>query len=201
MNDSLKIMIVMIVLSIVITIITKYITVKLERQLIDRIVKKDYQGFDELIKSKKVRYLIKPFNVDFMKLNVAILKEDKKQTDEMFDYFDTVKPSRLQKEAVYTKGFYYYLTNERYDKVEKYYNLLQTVQTKKPNFEVERAYDVFVKNGHQYLEQTLEELKTAEDFAKPVLEGLIARMYENKKDSRMAKKYADQAMRHMEELK
>lgn len=105
----------------------------------------------------------------------------------MFDYFDTVKPSRLQKEAVYTKGFYYYLTNERYDKVEKYYNLLQTVQTKKPNFEVERAYDVFVKNGHQYLEQTLEELKTAEDFAKPVLEGLIARMYENKKDSRMAK--------------
>ncbi|HPW53919.1 MAG TPA: hypothetical protein PK631_06050 [Erysipelotrichaceae bacterium] len=201
MNDSLKIMIVMIVLSIVITIITKYITVKLERQLIDRIVKKDYQGFDELIKSKKVRYLIKPFNVDFMKLNVAILKEDKKQTDEMFDYFDTVKPSRLQKEAVYTKGFYYYLTNERYDKVEKYYNLLQTVQTKKPNFEVERAYDVFVKNGHQYLEQTLEELKAAEDFAKPVLEGLIARMYENKKDSRMAKKYADQAMRHMEELK
>ncbi|MGI6608664.1 MAG: hypothetical protein ACOX1F_06825 [Erysipelotrichaceae bacterium] len=201
MNDTLKFLIVVIVFSIILSIIRKYISTKIEKQLVTLVIDRDYQGFDELINSKKVKYFIRPFNIDFMKLNVALLKEDKKQVDDMFDRFDKVRPNKVQKEAVYAKGFYYYLTDGKYDKVEKYYELLQELNIVKNMNEFDRAYDVYVKNGSKYLEETLEELKTAPDFSKPVLEGLISKMYENRNDERMAKKYADKALRHMEELK
>ncbi len=201
MNDTLKLLIVVIVLSIVIAIVKKVSSAKLEKQLIQLVVDQDFEGFEELVNSKKARKMIPPFNLDFIKLNVAMLKGNKKEIDRMFDHFDNVKPNKSQKEAVYGKGFYYYLSIEKYDKVEKYYNLLVKLENVKSMREFDRAYDTYVKNGHKFLAETLEELKTAPDFSKPVLEGMISRMYENKKDEKMAKKYADRAIRHMEEMK
>ncbi len=201
MNDALKLLIVVIIFSIVMAVVRKYSSAKLEKQLVKLLVDKDYEGFEELIDSKKVRNLILPFNIDFMKLNVAMIKEDKKEIDEMFEKFDYVKPSKAQKEAVYVKGFYYYLSNENYEKVEKYHNLLSKLKSEESMYEYDRAYDIYVKKGSRYLEETLEELKTAPDYYKPVLEGLISSMYENKNDEKMAKMYADRVLKHMEQVK
>ena len=45
-----------------------------------------------------------------------MLKGNKKEIDRMFDHFDNVKPNKSQKEAVYGKGFYYYLSIENMTK-------------------------------------------------------------------------------------
>ncbi len=201
MNDALKLLIVVIVFSVVMAIVKKYSSSKLEKQLIQLLADKDYKGFDELINSKKVKNSIPPFNVDFMKLNVAILKEDKNEIDRMFESFDYVRPNKAQKEAVYVKGFYYYLSNEKYDKVEKYYKLLAELKSQESMYEFDRAYDVYVNKGCRYLEETIAELNTAPDYYKPALAGLISSMYENRKDEKMAKKYADKVLEHLEKMK
>ncbi len=201
MNDALKLLIFFIVFTLLFSIIKKYLTVKLERELVKLIMSRDYEKFDELINSKKVKYLIQPFNIDFMKLNSALMKDNKKEVDEMFDYFDNVRPNKKQQEAVFSRGFYYYLSREKYDKVEKYYNLLKNLKDENSMYEFDRAYDTYAKKGFKYLENTLEELKAAPDYVKPALEGLISTMYENKKDKKMAKEYADKVLKHVEDKK
>ena len=53
MNDTLKLLIVVIVLSIVIAIV-KVSSAKLEKQLIQLVVDQDFEGFEELVNSKKL---------------------------------------------------------------------------------------------------------------------------------------------------
>ena len=54
MNDTLKLLIVVIVLSIVIAIVKKVSSAKLEKQLIQLVVDQDFEGFEELVNSKKL---------------------------------------------------------------------------------------------------------------------------------------------------
>lgn len=197
MNDALKLTIIAIGFSLVFTIITKILTTKLEKQLVSLIINKDYDGFDKLIDSIKTKYLLRPFNIDFMKLNVALLKLDIDQIDAMFNYFEEVRLNKTQKEAVSIKGFYYYLSIENYGKVKKYYNYIKQLKNDESSYEFDRIYDVYVKNGCEYLQETLKELETANELVKPVLEAMISKMYENKNEDKLAQEYADKAKKHL----
>ena len=198
MNDALKLTIIAIGFSFVFTIVTRVLTVKLEKELINLIITKDYDGFYKLIDSKKTKYLLRPFNIDFMKLNVALLKSDVEQIETMFNHFEKVRLNKVQKEAVYIKGFYYYLSIENYDKVKKYYGYIKQLINDESIYEFDRIYDVYIKNGCEYLQDTIKELETANELVKPVLEAMISKMYENKGDSKLSQEYADKAKKHME---
>ena len=197
MNDALKLTIIAIGFSFVFTIVTRVLTVKLEKELVNLIITKDYDGFYKLIDSKKTKYLLRPFNIDFMKLNVALLKSDVEQIETMFNHFEKVRLNKVQKEAVYIKGFYYYLSIENYDKVKKYYGYIKQLINDESIYEFDRIYDVYIKNGCEYLQDTIKELETANELVKPVLEAMISKMYENKGDSKLSQEYADKAKKHM----
>lgn len=47
MNDALKLLIVVIIFSIVMAVVRKYSSAKLEKQLVKLLVDKDYEGFEE----------------------------------------------------------------------------------------------------------------------------------------------------------
>ena len=156
---------------------------KLSRLLID----KDYKTFDELIEAPETRKLFPAFNTAFFKLNEALLQDDAGKIDKAFDSF-TMNMNKAQKEALYRKGFYYYLGIEDKAKTDQYYEQLKQLNVKDQHI-LDVAYDTYIKKGYTYLEETLEQIKDFNDRQKMPYYALLSDMYKNKGEEDKAKEY------------
>lgn len=167
-------------------------------ELTDLMMSGKFDEFDEKINTKKARRLILPFNVDFMKLNSAIMKGDQKAAESCFERFEQVRLNTEQKSAVYIRGFYYYLGLEDLKKAEVYYRKLAENRKEDCNEEIERLYDTYVLGGIKYLRQTEEAWENASENEKPTLEALLIKLYENKGDSEKAEEFAKKFKSHFD---
>ncbi len=154
----------------------------------------NFDKFDKQIKRWYIKIFIQPFNVDFLKLNRAILSEDKEMTDEMFEHFDHVNLNEDQKEQVYYRGFQYYVTEGNRKMSDKYYDLIKDLSNEDLINYVDRLYDVYVRKGWKYLDEMIDEVQEDDGLTKDEqLEhySMISTMYDNKGDKKNADKYMD----------
>ena len=156
-------------------------------QLSSFLAKKDFVSFDELIDSSETKKLFPVYNIAFLKLNEAMLKEDKKAIDQAFDSFD-MRMNNAQKEALYKKGFYYYLGLEDRAKTRVYYDLLKELKVKDEKM-LDVMYDTYIDKGYQFLEDVKTLVDQMKDEQKMPYYALLADMYRNKGDEDEAKKY------------
>lgn len=156
-------------------------------QLSSFLAKKDFVSFDELIDSSETKKLFPVYNIAFLKLNEAMLKEDKKAIDQAFDSFD-MRMNNAQKEALYKKGFYYYLGLEDRAKTRVYYDLLKELKVKDEKM-LDVMYDTYIDKGYQFLEDVKTLADQMKDEQKMPYYALLADMYRNKGDEDEAKKY------------
>ncbi len=168
-------------------------------ELMDLMMAGKFDEFDEEINTKKAKGLIRPFNLDFMKLNCAILKGDQKAVEDCFDRFEKVHLNTAQKSSVYIRGFYYYLALEDVKKTEMYYKMIAENRKEDCNEEIERLYDTYVLNGIKYLKKTEDDWENAAENEKPALEALLVKMYENKGDRKQAEEFAKRLKNHFEQ--
>ena len=161
--------------------------------------KKDYAAFDELIESDMVRKAFPLYNINFMKLNEAMFKEDMKETDRAFESFD-MPMNKAQKEALYKKGFYYYLGIENKEKTDHYYDLLKQLEVRDQK-SLDLMYDIYINKGYAYLEETLEKIQNMPEDQKMPFYALISDMYRNKGDTKEAEKYEKIVSEYTEKLK
>ncbi|MBR4421574.1 MAG: hypothetical protein IKS69_03470, partial [Erysipelotrichaceae bacterium] len=86
-------------------------------------------------------------------------------------------------------------------KAKKYYQILKDNDDAKLDMTMmDRLYNIYVENGYQYLDETLEKYQTAKESEKPQLEGMLAKMYENKGDKKNARIYEEKLQKYAEEL-
>lgn len=185
------------------TIITPFVEGRMRKKLLDELAELLMSGrldeFDQIANTKKAKRLIRPFNLDFMKLNGAIMKGNKEEIEACLDRFENVRLNTEQKSAVYNRAFYYYLTNAETEKAETYYKRIAENRKEDLNDEVERLYDTYVLGGFKYLQQTEEAWEQASENMKPTLEALLAKMYENKGDIKQAEKYTELLKKRFEQ--
>ncbi len=159
------------------------------------LLQENFDKFDRQIKRWYIKIFIQPFNVDFLKLNRAILSGDKEMTDEMFEHFDHVNLNENQKEQVYYRAFQYYVTEGNRKMSDKYYDLIKDLSNEDMINYVDRLYDVYVRKGWKYLDDMIEEVEEeGYDLTKDQqLEhySMISTMYDNKGDKKNADKYMD----------
>ena len=156
-------------------------------QLSSFLAKKDYASFDKLIDSSETKKLFPVYNIAFLKLNEAMLKEDKKAIDQAFDSFD-MRMNNAQKEALYKKGFYYYLGLEDRTKTRVYYDLLKELKVKDEKM-LDVMYDTYIDKGYKFLEDVKTLADQMKDEQKMPYYALLADMYRNKGDEDEAKKH------------
>ena len=130
------------------------------------------------------------------------MKKDAKLIDKAFAHFDEVRLNSEQKEAVYSQAFDYYLATGDKKKTRKYHKAIMEMNPKDPSLKnsIDRMYDIYVKDGYRYLEDTLEELEQVNEDAVPLLEGMIASMYKNKGDQEKYQEYKSASEKHFREL-
>ena len=168
----------------------------LQDELTSALMKGEFDRFDELINSRKTRRLIPFFNIDFMKLNAAMMRNDAKTTEELLQRFEKLRLNRTQKEAVGMKAFYYYLSLSDKDKARHWYQALKEGRDNQPWLQLDRIADTYVEGGYRYLDEALQQIRDNED---PMVLAMIADMYANMGDEENHQRYAQRAQKKMEE--
>lgn len=170
-------------------------------KLMKQLLSGDFDGMFITLENKFVQYLIPPFNRDYLKLNAYIAQSDKKKADDMFKSFETKYLNAAQKEAVNTKGFFYYLSLEEKGSTRKYHDILmETLSDESQKRDIDRLFNTYIIKGKKYLKETLDEIESAPIEAKGQLEALVAKMYENDGNEEECDRHLDLAMMYQQQL-
>lgn len=161
--------------------------------------KKDYASFDELIDSKQVRQFFPIFNINYLKLNESLIKEDMEEIDRAFDSFD-MRMNKVQKEALYKKGFYYYLGIENKEKTDLYYEQLKQLNIKDQHT-LDMVYDIYIAKGYKYLDEINDKIKNLPQEKQMPFYALLSDMYRNKGDEEKADEYEKKVSEYTDKLK
>ena len=173
-------------------------------KLADLLMKGEIQEFEAMTERKDVKRLVPPFNLDFMKLNRAMLSGDKKKTIEAFDTFKDKKLNDAQKREIATRGFNYFLTEKNDKRVAYYKDQINSLADTKDNIalkeEVNNYYDICIDKKTGKLNELLRKNDEMEEKYRGVNEFLIATIYENKGDMEKKEEYLALSRQHMEML-
>ncbi len=189
-----------VVLAITISLFINHKKKKIYVELITLIEDGDSLEFESKINDKMTRLLFNPFQLDYLRLNEAIISTDSKKIEEALSIFDKRRLNDKQKEDIYMKGFNYYISIENKQGAKKYLDLINELPNEQMKKETNIIYDTYIMKGHHYLDEIIEETEELEDTYKGVNEFLISKMYENKNDEKMAKEYYRRAEKHMKLL-
>ena len=64
----------------------------------------EFDQLDELLHKPVVKYLFMPFNLEYIRLNIALIKDDAEAIDKQIDLLTSMKMTEKQKEDVYLKA-------------------------------------------------------------------------------------------------
>ena len=152
------------------------------------LAEKKFDEFNELIDSPEAQKSFPVYNRLFLKLNEAFLKEDKTAIDKAFKEFNGLRMNKVQQEALYKRGFYYYMSAEDKENTRMYYDLLSQMSIKDQET-IDVMYDTYILKGYRYLEQIRKQCDDAIGDQKMPFYALLADMYHNKGEEDKAKEY------------
>lgn len=156
----------------------------------------DYEGLEKILNNKIVRFVFLPFNVEYCRLNEALLANNKKMINKQFDILLEMKLNEHQKEDVYLNGFNYYLSEEDNKKIQKFYKLSRSLKNEDLKKSISISYNIFVEKGYDYLDEILQTYEQCEEKEKYINEYLLSVMYRNKGDCEKAKHFETLAKTH-----
>ena len=161
----------------------------------------DFVSFDKYANNFFSRFLFSPFELNYMKLNAAFLRDDKKHTDAVIRDFELIDMRENQKEDVYMRIFNYYMAEKNYPKAKFYMEKIDK-EIKNPSIkeECKMIYDIYACKSSNHLNKLLEDLKDQPVEQRGYTEMLISDSYQNMGDKKNAKKYKDLSLNHFKML-
>ncbi|MBQ4253382.1 MAG: hypothetical protein II712_01000, partial [Erysipelotrichaceae bacterium] len=165
-------------------------TNKYATMLADLLYKQKFREFYQLLEDKKVKRSVPPFNIDFMKLNAAVMQKDPGKIKEALERFEHVRLNNKQKQAVYINAFNYFVYQDDKKQAKYCYEKLQGLSfPERP--EIERIYNTFIEEKADYLDEVLEDYNDAEGDEKIGYLPMLIQIYQNLGDKQKAKEYGD----------
>lgn len=164
---------------------------KVGDRLSNYLVTGNFEEFDKYVNSDEAKRLLPAFNLEYLKLNKSIMQNDMESVGKRLAKIERMKLNDAQKETVYSRAFYFYVTEKEEEKAKRYYKLLNELKNIKNREMLDRTYDIYIKHGHAYLDDCLEKFENGSTNVKVYLAGLISTMYKNMNDEENAQKYLD----------
>ncbi len=165
-------------------------TNKYAAMLADLLYNQKFKEFYQLLEDKKVKRSVPPFNIDFMKLNAAVMQKDQGKIKDALERFEHVRLNNKQKQAVYLNAFNYFVYEDEKQQAKYCFEKLQGL-TFPERPAIERIYSVFVEEKADCLDEVLEEYQEAEGEDKIGYLPMIIQLYQNLGDKDKVKEYGD----------
>ena len=180
-----------------ICLIARVIRDKMLDKILDLLNNRHFAEFDDFMERKTVKLFFDPFNIDYIKLNSYFLRNDDKKIDEIFRRLDEVRISSHQRDEVELEAFNYYLSKNNIERIDHYYNKIQSSKSNKLKKQIDRLYSIYVKKEAKYLNELIEETNKMDDKYKSANELLIAAIYGNIGNKKEQKTYERLAEFHL----
>ncbi|MBR2792591.1 MAG: hypothetical protein IKE12_08030 [Erysipelotrichaceae bacterium] len=159
-------------------------------KLANVLVNGNSQEFERLVQNRFVRYIVPPFNREYMELNNYIATGNDKKTREMFETFRTRTLNNAQKKAVDVQGFNFYLTSKDASNTRYYLDELGKLDMDEKNMTtMKRLYSIIIENDRKMLDRIVEETERMTGEEKLDNQLLLAQVYANLDDKENAEKY------------
>lgn len=191
MNKIYIVLIVVIfIISIAYNIYFKYKQKKLNAYVLKALLEKNYSKFDSVINTKVAKKYIPQFNLNFLKFNSYILRDDKNQADSIFDSSITKKMTNQQKLSFYSRAISYYIDINDKKRSKKCYDVILSIKGyDKEKLYLKMLYDVMVLNDISYQKEIEKKIDNDDDQEKAVDYHLLAHIYKVEKDDVQFQKY------------
>lgn len=180
-----------IIFAIISIVAPNIIKKKYQDKFVELFQKKKFDELEELLNKKIVKYTFMPFNIEYLRLNIAFVKDDEKAINNQFEVFSKMPMNTKQKEDVYVKYFNYYVMIEDMERAKKAYELVQGLKNENIKKNADITYDIFCEKGYKYLDEIKESADNATGEMKGYNSYLVSLMYENKGDKENAEKYKE----------
>lgn len=172
----------------------------IQNKLLNSLMNGDYEQFDALVNKDITRLSIRPYNLFFMELCAAIAKNNKAKVKEIANYFRKIKMNQNQKIALYSKLFYFYITQNDKSAAKRAYDELNEFDSYPNKNDIDCLKDTMLDEGYKYLDETLEKYAQASEDKKLQYEILLMNMYTNKNEIEKAKEYFEKSQSRMEKV-
>ena len=162
----------------------------------------DFAGFEALSNRFLVKLLFTPYNHAYMRLNAAMMQQDKAKIDGIFKEFLLIDDmSEQQKEDIYMKAFNYYMNEKDYDTADKYKEvIMKKVRDPQLKEQTEIIYDIYALKSAEPLEKLLAQNEQTPENQRGFGEMLISECYKNQGDEKNAEKYKKLSLTHFKQL-
>lgn len=170
----------------------------IQNKLMQLLMNGYFKEFEDYADSFEVKTNIKPFNLEYIKMNEAIMRNDSAKLEKSFNKLLNMKMNDEQREEVYLNCFNHYIDKNDSKKARQFKDLLIR-NSKKDSLKtcVQRVYDVKIEHESKYLDEMLKELEN-NTVNKATHYLLIAEMYKNKNDNENSAKYYNLYNEYME---
>lgn len=172
----------------------------LSNQLSRKLSDKDYQGYSKLLDSWRAKYFFKPYNIAYLRLTAAMVKNDTHEIDKCFEAFESTRMKSKEKEDIIYKAFNYYLALEDYRKAKRYYEFSQNMFNKGLKNEIEIMYNTYCEKGYKFLDELLKSTEEMPLSYRTANYSIISQMYENKGDKKNAEEFLNKAREAAKEV-
>ena len=197
MNKYLPVAIVVVIFIIIATIIS-YTKKAIYKKILTAIQLKDHDTFMELTNNKLTKFLFSMMYIDSLRLEEAIIRNNKKDVALYLDNLSKQKLSEKNAENVY--GQAYYLSIGDTVMTTKWYEKIKELKNDRFKREFDRSYNIYIEKGYKYLDEMLDEVEHMEPVNAGVHEYLISLMYANKGDKENYNKYKKLSTEHLKQL-
>ncbi|MGN1406251.1 MAG: hypothetical protein ACI4WM_08250 [Erysipelotrichaceae bacterium] len=173
----------------------------IQNKLMQLLMNGSFKEFEEYADSFEVKTNVKPFNLEYIKMNAAIMQGDSNKLEKSFNKLLNMKMNDEQREEVYLNCFNHYIDKNDSKKARQFKELLiKNSRNSSLKTYVQRVYDVKIEHSFKYLDEMLNELSN-KDINKATHYLLIAEMYKNKNDNEKAAEYYNLYNEYMESKK
>ena len=201
MNDHTKTFLtVAVVFSFLFMLLLKLLKEWKMRQLIQCLQKKDIVRFNKIVYSKIIKFLFPPYNIEYLKLNSALLENNKKEINKQFEKMFKYRLSHMQKKDLLMKAFNYYITIGDDKHAKKVLNIIMQTDDDDLKKETEMLYKILFENSSEYIDAMLKTLCDASEQDRPFVEYLLYHQYKNMNDKENSSLYKEKYMQHAKEL-
>ncbi len=154
-----------------------------------------YDEYMEFLDSNKCRIYVRENEIEEYKYKVYLKRNDRKHIDEYFDKMLKRKVDKTTKLQYQIKAFYYYMVHNGADKCSQLLEDIRAYGDESVTKQVTYLYEVVVLRKTDYIDELKAILQKKPND--PFYEYLLSVSYENKGDTRNAKKYKKTYKNHM----
>lgn len=170
-------------------------------QLVYCVQQEDLNLYNEIAESKMARLLVPPYNIHYMRLNLYMVKENKKGIDEEFDFLLNLKMGKQKRQDIVIKAFNYYVKEKDSNHSKPLLEEMRTFMDDNSRRQYEMLYDIYILKKSCYIDE-LEKGVESDQLPmaqKAIYEYLIALQYENRSQPKLAKEHEERSAAYLQE--